>query len=142
MKPNNRKFIPALALLLCCMVAGPVWAKWKKDASQGFPSPRMIKYLALNQEQVEKLRQIYTKGTEKFEAKHRVIEERHSELQAAMRTEASSAKLKRLFASLQEAKEDAAKIRFNQKMDIRDVLTPEQRSKFLAMKEKEKGRKK
>ena len=91
---------------------------------------RMAAELALTAEQQEKMKTIH----EKYEGAHSAMKEKihaaHQSLDEALRTDASEDVLRQKFSAIEDLKAEAGKQRFEKVLEVRKVLTAEQRLKF------------
>jgi Spy/CpxP family protein refolding chaperone len=92
-----------------------------------------LKELGLTPEQKEKIQAIRKSGKENMQKLREDAKSAHQKLAEAHKKDASKAELTQLFNTAQEKQQAVAKQRFSQAMEIRDVLTPEQRKKAGAM---------
>jgi len=92
---------------------------------------RKMRDLNLTKEQREQIKEIRQKYKEQREGKSREeIKTQKDELKKAMGGNASASQLKALFLKVEKLKQDQAKLRFDQMLEIREVLAPEQRTKM------------
>ena len=130
MKQKSVVSVAALAAIVCCAVAASAWAHHDKKEGQDFPSSKMIEKLGLSKDQTNQLKVIREKNKGALEAKQKSVKANDEQLGEAMRKDTPDADLKKLFESVQDAKRALAEARFDKMLEVRKILTPEQRQKF------------
>lgn len=100
---------------------------------------RMIEQLGLTDEQVTQLKAIHEKQREALSHKRDKAKVAQEVLSALLKTDASESELWEKYKILKTARSEMEDLRFKQVLEIRSILTPEQRLKFDGMKGK-KGR--
>lgn len=120
---------------------GESWAKGKGNSGdsmaehmeRSFPPPHMMKELDLSEDQVAKIKAIHEKRkVEMMEAKKNV-REAHQVLHQELGTDASEEALREKFKSVQSARQAMAQVHFEEVLEVRSILTPDQRKKFEGM---------
>jgi Spy/CpxP family protein refolding chaperone len=99
----------------------------------------MKKELNLTDEQVQKIKQTRDKNQEARKTARKNAKAARDALHDAMQTDASDTALREKFKEVQSAMQAAASAHFEEALEIRKTLTPEQRKKFRSVMEK-KGR--
>ncbi len=92
-----------------------------------------MKELGLSEDQKAKIKEIRKNGRETKKKLRSELKEAKEKLRTSAQTDASKDQLVALFNSVQEKQQAAAKFGFSQAMEIREVLTAEQRKKAGAM---------
>ena len=105
------------------------------EKNKEFPHPRMIEELGLTDEQVTQMKELHEKNKESYKEKKKVMWEKKKALQEALQGESSDDSLRALHEEVLTAKESLAKARFEKVLEIRKILTPEQRQKFKGLKD-------
>lgn len=128
-------------------LSGSAFAKGRgKGRERSFPGPRMTQELNLTDAQVTKIKAIHEKNRERIESdrderqKHRKARQ---DLQTLMQSDASKKELQAKFKATQpdcKKRQKMSQGHFEEILEIRDVLTPEQRKKFRGMMGKKKGK--
>jgi periplasmic protein CpxP/Spy len=131
--------VTRLWLLVTVMIglASPLsWANDGRDKDRPFPHSRMIEELGLSQEQISQLKALHESNKSQFREKKKIVREKRDKLSEALRSEASEKVLWELFAQLQSARQAAGQARFTKILEIRKLLTPEQRKQFKGLRGK------
>lgn len=104
---------------------------------------QMIEQLDLTSAQKKKIDELRKSQKEKLQKKHEAKREAGKKFHEAMGKDAKESELRKLFKRKQKAKMELDKARFEMALEVRQVLTPEQRKKFhMLKKEQKKHRKK
>lgn len=90
--------------------------------------------LNLTAEQKEKMKEINKDRKEVLSPKRKAMKEARESLETSLKGADSADVVKQKFAALQKAQSEFASARFEKVLAAREVLTPEQRSKFKGMK--------
>jgi len=92
-----------------------------------------LEELNLSPEQQEQLKQIREKNKEGIKKQKQAMKAERRKLQEAFQSDASDATIKAQFNKVQDQRRAFGEARFDQVLEIRKILTPEQRKKFRAM---------
>lgn len=92
---------------------------------------QVLEELNLTKDQQEQIKQLWLSQKPLFEKKQGALLEARWKLDLAMKQEASKEELKNLFQELEKRRHDLFFFRFDHVIAIRNLLTSEQRQKFL-----------
>ncbi|MES2965616.1 MAG: Spy/CpxP family protein refolding chaperone [Bdellovibrionota bacterium] len=98
----------------------------------------MMKDLNLTDEQKEKAKKIHGDHSD-VKAKRDAMKKAHDDLETAIKGTASADEVRAKFAALQKVQDEFEKARFDKIVAIREILTPEQRSKMKSPRGMHKG---
>ncbi|WP_299484645.1 Spy/CpxP family protein refolding chaperone [Acaryochloris sp. IP29b_bin.137] len=101
---------------------------------------RFRQELNLTPEQVEQIEQIRATGKEGRQGKREEFRAARDRMQALMAGDASDDDLRSQYQILQDLRREMKDARFEKKLKIRQVLTPEQRQKMVELKKQRKRR--
>lgn len=90
--------------------------------------------LNLTTEQKEKMKEINKDRKETLSPKRKAMKEARESLETSLKGSDGADVVKQKFAALQKAQSEFASARFEKVLAAREVLTPEQRSKFKGLK--------
>lgn len=134
---NLKQLKTSLApLALAITIAAPTLAPTHVEAREGRGGGHMfkkMKSLNLTEDQKKKVKEIREKDHEQVASLRKELKSAMTELREAAKKNASKDDLTRLFNTVQEKKQALAKQRFNKALEIREILTPEQRKKAADM---------
>jgi Spy/CpxP family protein refolding chaperone len=95
---------------------------------------KMTEKLSLTPEQVEKMKVIFDKYKTNKEAQHEKVKNAYKDLNDSPNSDASESDIRAKHTALQAIKNDMDKTRLDKILEIRAILTKEQREKFEGMK--------
>ncbi len=101
---------------------------------------RFRQELNLTPEQAAEIDQIREQGKQAKEAQREAKQEAREKMQTLMAGDASDDELRAQHRVLQDLRREMGDARFENKLKIRQVLTPEQRTKMVELKKERKGR--
>ncbi|QUY40760.1 Spy/CpxP family protein refolding chaperone [Acaryochloris marina] len=96
--------------------------------------------LNLSPDQVSEIDQIREQNKQDKQAKREALRAAKDKMQALMASDASDDELRAQHRILQDLRRDMGEARFETKLKIRQVLTPEQRTKMAELKKQRRGR--
>lgn len=122
-------------LALALLAAAPGFAgdkgKDKQDfKDRPFPPPRMVEDLKLTDAQSKDLKKLHDKHVKEIEAQRDKVQAQREAMKAALEKDTSDKDLWAIQEKLAAARAGMEKIRFGHILEVRKVLTPEQRVKF------------
>lgn len=122
-------------LVIGSFAAGTALADCPKDGKAGECKDRdqWLQELNLSAEQKEQLTAIKEKYHDDMKKHKQAMKASRESLQAALKTDASDASLRKQFKAMQEQRAQFASLRFEKVLAIRAILTPDQRKKFEGM---------
>ena len=121
-------------LILGLILSGSVTqADDKKAGHGGHDHQKWVEELDLSAEQQKQLQEIRESYREKMKPKRSEIHEARKKLNDALKTDASEDSLRKQFGELQKMRQDIGSLHFEKILDIREILTPEQRKKFRGL---------
>lgn len=91
---------------------------------------KLIKELNLTEDQAKQVKEIRGRLKPTIKEKRTAKREAMKELAGLMKTDGDEAKIREAYQKLQVARADAEKSQFEMMLELRRVLTPEQRQKF------------
>jgi Spy/CpxP family protein refolding chaperone len=98
-----------------------------------------LRQLNLTTEQVKQIREIRSRYKTPLEGKRQALRQARQELQALMSTDASTEVIRQKFEQIQPLRQELMKIQFDSLLEIRGVLTVEQRQKFGEIQQRRHG---
>ncbi len=121
-----------------------VLAQMPDDSGDVFSGKRkggMMKELGLTPDQMQKIQAIHTKYKPDMEAKGKALKTAMEEMRTLMKNSSSSKdQLKTQQRKVQTAHNDMMNLKFDSMLEVREILTPEQRTKFTQMMQDKKGK--
>ncbi|HEY9703360.1 MAG TPA: Spy/CpxP family protein refolding chaperone, partial [Allocoleopsis sp.] len=101
----------------------------------------MMKELGLTPDQMQKIQAINTKYKPDMVAKGKVLKTAMEEMRTLMKnSSATKEQLKTQQRKVQAAHNDMMNLKFDSMLEVREILTPEQRTKFTQMMQDKKGK--
>lgn len=139
-RPHSSR-LPALVLALGLCLVPPLGSA--KDPAPGDnakrpPHERLAQELGLNEKQVTQLKAINDKYATQGKEQKTQMKELHEKLNAALKSDTPDAEIRKQHAALQTLKNQQAEQRLSKILEIRAILTKEQRARYEAFK-KEHG---
>jgi len=128
------KYVLSLVGLILLIGAGSLHAQDSKP--HDFTKSPLFQELNLKDSQKEKIQKIHENYRESMKQKKETVKEAKKNLEQAMATDTDDATLRKYFDSFQNARNDMMKLHFEQALEIRKILTPDQRKKFQEAKKK------
>ncbi len=128
------------ALAVATLFSSAAWAEHGHDGDRKERHERMAEELNLSPEQKTQMEAIRAKYKEPMKQKKDAVRAARKTLQESMQGDANEATLRAQFKTVHQAKDAAAELRFEKILEIRAILTPEQRKKFRAMRGHHKRR--
>jgi Spy/CpxP family protein refolding chaperone len=124
--------------------AGPGWGRGGRGdemKDRPFPPPGMVEKLKLTDDQVKSLKALHEKHRSSMEADRKALRANRDALRDAMEKDTPEKDLRKLFEAVRKTEGELSEKRFAHILEVRKVLTPEQRKEFRdAMDERfEKG---
>lgn len=119
--------------IMSLMITNVSWAK-KGPRDGGFR--KILKELNLTQEQKDKLKTMRKANKVDHKKVRAEMKANREKMKAAFTSDASADELKKLHETIKKFKMDKMDQRFNKMLEIRSVLTKEQRVKFQELQEK------
>lgn len=140
----RRQTVIGTAVLLAMTAAGFAWAQpgdggGGRGGGRGGWDPekrveRMIEQLELSDDQAEKVRAIHENGQKERGALQKDLARLRNQIEAEMLKDAvNKQSVIRLTKQVGEKRTEMAVMRIEHQFQIRELLTPEQRDKFVAM---------
>lgn len=127
-----KHYLLALLAVAVLVVPKPSFAgegRWEKFAERRIE--KFISKLDLSDEQKEKIKDVRGQAKEKLKAAREKKREAFKALATLMKSDTNDEKgIREAFKNLQAVKTDAENAHFETILEIRNVLTPEQREKF------------
>lgn len=117
-------------LMMCGACADRIKTQFSGETDQK-RREQVLDELNLTRDQQEKIKQIWQNQKPLLEEKQAALLEARRELDLAMKQGAPNEELKGLFDKLEKRRGDLFTFRFDTVMAIREVLTSEQKQKFL-----------
>jgi protein CpxP len=102
-----------------------------KDQDRGRDKQGWLKDLNLTPDQLQKIQVIRNQYKDQFSQQRQTAQQAQRELRDLMAGDASSEQIRQKYKQVQALKQQYANTRFNSMVDIREILTPEQRQKFV-----------
>lgn len=130
--------IYSMILALSLTLSTP--AAFAKRGGPDGPLHKALKKLDLTAEQQAKLKEIRVGQKDKIEAAHEKMKAARESLEHSLDNNASDTDIRKKHNDLQAARTQMEGLRFESLLQIRAILTPEQRKKFQDMKEDFKDR--
>lgn len=118
-------------------IAGPGRGKGRMDRE--FPPKDMVKDLKLTDDQVKSLKSLHEKHMTEAKSEREKMKALRDSLRTAMEKDSAEPDLWKEFDTVQGAKQNMAKMWFNHILEVRKILTPEQRKQFRGMMDKKRG---
>lgn len=119
---------------------GPEGRAFQGTAPQG-GGRRILEELNLTAEQKSKINEYRERDKEAFKAKREAVQNARRKLEEAMDNPAAGEEeLKNLFSEVAKARSEVEAARFESMLNIRALLTPEQRKKFTELEGPRPGR--
>jgi len=100
----------------------------------------MVSQLNLTEKQQKEIKKIRESHKNKTETKRNAVRKAKEDLDNAMTGKAKQKDLLKKFNVLQDARADVARLSFEKMLAVREVMTPEQRTKFHDMRKKKDRR--
>ncbi|UBF29005.1 Spy/CpxP family protein refolding chaperone [Kovacikia minuta CCNUW1] len=91
-----------------------------------------LKDLNLTQDQLKKIQTIRNRYKNQFAQQRQAVQQAQRELRDLMAGDASAEQVRQKYQQLQVLKQQSGSTRFNSMLEIREILTPEQRQKFVS----------
>lgn len=110
-----------------------------KHHGPGMWGPKEFKELNLTAEQRDKVKAIREASKDKAKALRQETKEANKKLKEILATEASKDDLNKAFENVQTKRAEMGKFMFGQMLQIRDILTPEQRAKVKDLRDGHRG---
>lgn len=126
MKCSKQWILNLLLVGALALPAAEALARKREGGQRG----GMMKELNLTAEQKQKMQELRSGDREKMQNKRKEMQAARDALDAAMKGNASEKEIWGKFDDLQKVQAKFAKERFEKVMEIRSLLTPEQRAKF------------
>ncbi|OLP17670.1 hypothetical protein BST81_15230 [Leptolyngbya sp. 'hensonii'] len=98
--------------------------------AQRRPAGGILKELNLSQSQIQRMQAIRNQYKSQIAQKREVLQQAQRELRGLMAGTASKGQVLDKFRQVESLRQQLTEIQFNSMLDIRDILTPEQRRKF------------
>ncbi len=118
-------------LLVSLLTSGIVYAKdGNKNNDDKFYKRFGIKSIDLTPEQKEKIKEIQSKYKDIMPKLKESLKESKDALKKGFDSDMGEAELKKLHAELEKKKEEMQALRFDHILNLRSILTPEQRKKL------------
>jgi len=133
---NKMKFILSIVGMSLILSLGSIQAQESKP--RDFTQSPLFQELNLQSSQKEKIQKIHENYRESMKQKREAVKEAKKNLEQAMLSDADDTTLRKYFSSFQNARSEMMKLHFEQALEIRKILTPEQRKKFEEAKKKMK----
>ncbi len=133
---NKIKSILSVVGISLILSLGSLQAQESKP--RDFTQSPLFQELNLKDTQKEKIRKIHENYQESMKQKREAVKEAKKNLEQAMLSNTDDAALRKYFDSFQNARSEMMKLHFEQALEIRKILTPEQRKKFEEAKKKMK----
>ena len=103
-------------------------------------SKKLLEQLDLTPEQSQKIDEIH----EQFHAENKTLFEEmrtnHQEMQSLLASDASPEQLRRQHQKIQDLRQQLSTNRFENMLQVREILTPQQRTQMAELREKHRGR--
>lgn len=90
----------------------------------------LLRELNLSPQQARQIQVIRNRYQGQIEQRKRVVREAQQQLRSLMSGDASPDQLRQQFRQVQAARQELAELHFNSLLEMRAILTPEQRRKF------------
>ncbi len=119
--------LASLALPLASTGAGVAYAH---EQGRGQHAEKMMQKLNLTPDQKQKITEIRKADAEQMKAARGKVEESKKKLDASMKANASKDEIWKNFNEYEENRRQMVNASFAKSLEIRDVLTPDQRTKF------------
>lgn len=137
--PNRLVLVQLQALVLAlglCLVPALGSAKDPAPSAGGKrpPHERLAEELGLNEQQVTQLKTINDKYAVKGKDQKKQTKELHDQLNTALKSDTPDAEIRKQHTTLQGLKNQMAEQRLSKILEIRAILTKEQRAKFEGFK--------
>ncbi|MGI0489013.1 Spy/CpxP family protein refolding chaperone [Pantanalinema rosaneae CENA516] len=144
MSPRLSLFITALILALGATVtfatAPSLSPQPIAQRPTGSESDRgWLRQLNLTPDQLKQIRAIRSRYKEPLEDKRQALRQARQELQTLMSGNASTAEIQQKFDQIQPLRQELMRMQFNSLLEIRQVLTVEQRQKFGDIQQRRHG---
>lgn len=145
----RRQAFIGVAAALALAVAGLAWAQpgdgkgpraGRGGGNQEQRFERMVEQLELTDDQAEKVRAIHENGKIERAALQKDLARLRNQLEGEMlKDDVSKQNVVRLTRQIGEKRTEMALMRIDHQFEIREILTPEQRDKFMTMHAKGRG---
>ncbi len=109
----------------------------RKNRGRGWE--RMLQQLDLTSEQREKIDEIQEESRREYKALRQEIRDSHQEMQSLLASDASNGELKKQHRAMQRLRQKMGDRRFETMLEIREVLTPEQRAQMAQFRQNRPG---
>lgn len=104
-------------------------------AGPGMWDPKELKELNLTKEQKDKVKAIRESSKGKGKELRQATKEARKNMKALLASDASKEEIAKAFDVVQAKQAESAKFMFTQMLQVREILTPEQRAKMKELKE-------
>ncbi|MCS6813504.1 MAG: Spy/CpxP family protein refolding chaperone [Cyanobacteria bacterium] len=127
--------LPTLTLLLTLLGAATAPFTWAfpGDVPPVVAQRRrgdLLRELNLSPQQTRQIQAIRNRYQGQIEQRKRAVAEAQQQLRSLMSGDASADQLRQQFRQVQAARQELAELHFNSLLEMRAILTPEQRRKF------------
>jgi periplasmic protein CpxP/Spy len=134
----NRKFHQYIAALLVLTVSMGIPATYTlpqpSQAQEIGETPgKLLQQLNLSNDQLQRIKNIRSRNNSEIRSSRQRARQLQQEIQELMAGTASSDLVRAKFNELQSARQQAAKLQFEQMLAMREVLTPQQRSQLAQL---------
>lgn len=134
----NRKFRQYIATTLALTIAVGIPATYTltqpSQAQEIGEAPgKLLQQLNLSNDQLQQIKNIRSRNNSEIRSSRQRARQLQQEIQDLMSGTASSDLVRAKFNELQSARQQAAKLQFEQMLAMREVLTPQQRSQLAQL---------
>ena len=109
----------------------------KRNRGRGWE--RMLQQLDLTSEQTEKIDAIRAESRQEYEALREEMRDSHQQMRSLLSSDASSNELRQQHRAMQRLRQKMSDRRFETMLEIREVLTPEQREQIVQLIKNNRG---
>ncbi|NEP01642.1 MAG: Spy/CpxP family protein refolding chaperone [Symploca sp. SIO2E9] len=101
--------------------------------------PRWLQELDLSAEQSERIKAIRQQSRQEMESRYQEMQEAREQMQSLMAGNATREQLRQQHQQLQNIRQELGNQRFETMLDIREVLTPQQRAQMAELAQQHRG---
>ena len=117
----------------------PEFTPYRGRKGRGGGWERMLQQLDLTPEQREKIDEIQAESRREYETLSEEMRDSHQQMQSLLSSDASSNELRQQHQQMQRLHQQMSDRRFETMLEIREVLTPEQRAQMAQFRQNRPG---